>query len=244
MRPDGRRSSRGVALRDQGADEGRERTITTVDADAAGGTSQEAAKDVDVTSSPGPSPSPVQVPPEPQTPAAPPTPMPSPRLRTAPQAAKTPVPQASPTAAGLPIVASGERCGVPSGYGGYGAKKSRTTGPTTVTVEAYMCESYDGEPTQIFTHIEDSGGVVRSLHLDYGDGTANDQDLSNYCGGSGASPYSISGPPHTFAAPGAYTVKATVAMQRCPADASSANDLQTATVEITVYRVAGPRPTS
>src|SRR5436190_733283 len=62
----------------------------------------------------------------------------------------------------------------PSGSGDIGATAAVTDGSFIATLEVYDCEHYDGDFTQNFVHVDGADVVLRSVHLDFGDGTATD----------------------------------------------------------------------
>jgi hypothetical protein len=139
----------------------------------------------------------------------------------------------------VPVATPGTRCGTPSGYGGYGATQTATSGRITVTIEIYHCESYDGDQVQNFVHVDDPDGVLVSVHLDYGDGTTHQGGVYRWAcdDPKRPRPYVFNGPWHSYAAAGAYPVTATVTTANCSGGAD-----QTATVSITAHRIAGLRP--
>lgn len=171
-----------------------------------------------------------------------------PRLR-----ARTPVPAAPvapvPTVTTVPPAPKpqgGARCGTPSGYAGLGADRAATAGRLTVTLTVYSCEVYDGESLQNFVSVDDRNSLLRSVHLDYGDGSTHDAGIYPWrCEEPNRpNPYASGGSPHAYAAPGAYEVTATVTTASCDGwEAGQPSGVeQTATVRMTVYRIAGRRP--
>jgi hypothetical protein len=173
-------------------------------------------------------PLPVTVPPVPVTvPKLPPVTVPRPSTTT------------TMTTEPVPVATPGTRCGTPSGYGGYGATQTVTSGRIKATVEIYHCESYDGEQVQNFVHVDDSDGVLVSVHLDFGDGTVHEGGVYRWAcdDPKRPRPYVFNGPWHSYAAAGAYPVTATVTTAGC-----SGGQEQTATVSVTAHRIAGPRP--
>ena len=164
-----------------------------------------------------------------------------PRLRAQRPVPTAPAANAAPvtTVAPAPKPQGGARCGTPSGYAGLGADRTATAGRITVTLTVYSCEVYDGEILQNFVYVDDKGSLLRSARIEYGDGSVDDkapypwqcQDPNR------PNPYVVNGPPHNYAAPGAYEVVATVVTEAC-----DTGEQQTATVRMTVYRIAGKRP--
>jgi hypothetical protein len=172
-----------------------------------------------------------------------------PRLR-----ARTPAPTV-PAAPAVPVTTvppapkpqGGARCGTPSGYAGLGADRTATTGRITLTLTVYSCEVYDGEILQNFVYVDDKGSLLRSARIEYGDGSVDDKSPYPWqCQDPNRPhPYVVNGPPHNYAAPGAYEVTATVTTATCDGweGGQPAYVEQTATVRMTVYRIAGKRPT-
>jgi hypothetical protein len=151
---------------------------------------------------------------------------------TAPQIAKAP---------------SVNRCGTPWGYGGFGASHTVTEGQLTVLLGIVDCEHYDGEFMQTHLEISDPGSLLRSMRVDFGDGTtAYDVSGSSWTCDSPnrPNPFYGSAPFHTYAASGAYTVTASVTTSSCSAwaDTHQLVDDRTITVTITTYQIAGRRP--
>jgi hypothetical protein len=145
-----------------------------------------------------------------------------------------------------PAPPGGERCGTPSGYGDLGATRAVTQGTTTITLEVYACEHYNGEFTQNFVHVAGPDTQLRTVHLDFGDGSATDVGIYRWSctDPSRPDPYTANAPFHTYTAAGAYPVTATVTTASCAPTDGSAPAEQTTTVSLTTYQLAGPRPRS
>lgn len=171
-----------------------------------------------------------------------------PRLRPRPAPPPAPVPTTIPVPAPPPAPKpqGGARCGTPSGYAGLGADRTGTAGRLTVTLQVYSCEIYDGESMQTFVYVDDRGSIERSIRVDYGDGTVYvPPPLSWRCDQpERPNPWVMSTGPHEFRAAGAYDVTATVTTASCDGweTGPPSGEEQTATVRMTVYRVAGKRP--
>ncbi len=111
----------------------------------------------------------------------------------------------------------------PNGYGGYGGTRTVTSGTTIVALSLYPRESYAGQMTQVGVEVRFVGGM-RSIRIDYGDGTFYDgvyfPEWS--CNGvPGAKTTSAGGGHHFYAQPGSYQVTATVTSFNCSPDGGS-----------------------
>ena len=137
-----------------------------------------------------------------------------------------------------------DRCGTPLSSANLGATRAVTQGTLTVTLVVYACEHYDGEFTQNFVHVEGAGAVLRAVHLDFGDGTATDVGVYRWAcdDPKRPNPYHANGPFHTYTAAGAYTVNATVTTAACSPPGDGPADVETTTVTLTTYQIAGSRP--
>ena len=157
-----------------------------------------------------------------------------------------PRPSTTTTTRPAPPPPSGNRCGTPWGYGGYGASHTVADGRLTVLLGIVDCEHYDGEYMQTHLEISDAGSLFRSIHVDFGDGTTYDTSGSTWTCDSPnrPNPYYGSAPFHTYTAAGTYTVTASVTTSSCSAwpDTHQLVDDQTVTVTITTYQIAGRRP--
>jgi len=164
-----------------------------------------------------------------------------PRLRTRPPVVAAPTPAVPPptTVPPAPKPQGGARCGTPSGYAGLGADRTGTAGRLTVTLTVYSCEVYDGEILQNWVYVDDRGSLLRAARIEYGNGAVDDKaPYAWQCQDPNRPhPYVVNASPHNYAAPGAYEVVATVTTAAC-----DTNEEQTATVRMTVYRIAGKRP--
>jgi hypothetical protein len=145
-------------------------------------------------------------------------------------------PATVPPPAPRPQPLSGADCGTPSGYGGYGATRTASSGGTEATVEVYQCHLYDNVSLQSWVHIRVPAGTVDSVHMDYGDGTVQDWPGSYTCASANRpNPYEQSNGARNYAVPGRYTVTAAVTTTDCASGTKS-----TVTVTIPVFREAGP----
>lgn len=103
------------------------------------------------------------------------------------------------------------------GYGDQGWSQSASSGTTTVRLEVYPADIYLDQHLSV-TGRASGTGAVKSVRVDYGDGQVHDVSWVGPGCWSPARDYDLAvvgGPRHLYAAPGTYTVTATVTTVDC-----------------------------
>ena len=108
--------------------------------------------------------------------------------------------------------ADGERWGP----GRRGRRRATTAGPTTVSLSAYPSEPGPGEEILVDVEVGFVGGV-KSIHIDYGDGTTFEavRRPEWYCNGFLGPKDSVVGELHAYAEAGTYRMTAVVTTVDC-----------------------------
>jgi hypothetical protein len=128
----------------------------------------------------------------------------------------------------------GAKCGEPAGIDG-NAVQGTASGEGYSVVVTTTCESPTGQSLTLIPEVNHQIGTFTAARIDYGDATSYEYGwASGYtCDSRGPDPWYGNSSPHTYAAPGKYTVTFTARFTSCDPSQPLTKDV---TVSVTIFK--------